>query len=325
MYFDESSRLTENNQTGKDLIRSIDRELAHSFGPGGKGYIEQSLLASRTNSTFSDIERILSSYESAGVVSSFKKAVCPCGHQYRPDDGQCMSCDRDVSEASQGEKAYSILKQPQTPAFDPATAGSTPGVFISYRRADTEKLAADIYYLLRAEGYQVFLDAGEIPVGANPEKQFLNAASHAASFIALVSPSYFESPFCKKEIAHAARCQRRLIRVNIPPVPSAPNDMPWIDNPNWVRQQGDSSGLNPELEQALLSAVRTPASANIADNRYGACQFLLEQMTFLELDQLWNRIEWMKRIRPESSAPEMIRQILQNTPDLGLLCKALSP
>ena len=326
MYFDESSKLIDSNPNDKELIRSLDRELAHSFSPGSTSFVELSLLVYRAKSNFFDVERILSRYESAGVVSSFSKAVCPCGNEYRPDDGECMECHRNVSEASAGDKAYSILQQPVMPAFDPDTAGDDPAVFISYRRADSSKLAADIYYSLHAEGYEVFLDAGEIPVGANPEKHFLKAASNAASFILLVSKHYFDSGFCKKEIAHAARCGRRLIRVNLPPMPPAPNDMPWIDSPNWVKQQGDASGLSGELEQALLSAVRTPASpSTIADNRYGACAFLLEQMTFLELDQLWNRLEWMKQIRPESSKPEMIRQILQNTPDFELLSRALAP
>src|SRR5829696_9148601 len=95
-----------------------------------------------------------------------------------------------------------------------------------------------------------------------------------------------------------------------PPVPSAPGDMPWIDDPSWLRQQGDASGLSSELEKALLNAVCTPAStATIADNRYGACQFLLDQMTFDDLFALWNRLEWMKKIRPEHSVSEMIMQL----------------
>jgi len=104
--------------------------------------------------------------------------------------------------------------------------------------------------------------------------------------------------------------------------------MTWVDDPNWLRQQGDASGLNSELEEALLNAVRTPASpATIADNRYGACQFILEQMTFDELNVLWNRLEWMRRIRPYNSASEMIMQLQQNTPDAkrDVLCTALSP
>jgi len=63
-------------------------------------------------------------------------------------------------------------------------------------------------------------------------------------------------------------------------------------------------------------ASATPASpATIDDNRYGACKFLLEQMTFDELNVLWNRLEWMRRIRPYNSASKMIMQLQQNTPD----------
>jgi TIR domain-containing protein len=329
MYFEESSKLIKDNLQDKDLIRSLDRELARSFAPLGTGFIELSLLGHRTETNFADVERLMSLYEKVGVVSSFNKVMCPNNHSYRPDENQCPECGRDLSEAAPtNEKAYAILKQPQMPAFDPDTAGQKPDVFISYRTGDSAKLAADIYYSLLAEGYQVFLDAGEIPPGADAEKQFLTAASNAGNFISLVSENYFFSDFCKKEIAHAARCRRRLIRVNVPPVPSAPGDMTWIDDPSWLRQQGDASGLSTKLEEALLNAVRTPASpATIADNRYGACQFLLEQMTFDELNVLWNRLEWMRRIRPYNSASEMIMQLQQNTPDAkrDVLCTALSP
>lgn len=329
MYFDESSKLIKDNLQDKDLIRSLDRELARSFAPGETGFIELSLLAHRTGASFADVERLASLYEAVGVVSSFTKVTCPNDHSYRPNEEECPECGSDLSQATPtNEKAYAILKQPQAPAFDPDTAGHEPDVFISYRTGDSAKLAADIYYSLLAEGHQVFLDAGEIPPGAEAEKQFLTAASNATNFISLVSQNYFASDFCKKEIAHAARCRRRLIRVNVPPVPSAPRDMTWIDDPSWLRQQGDASGLSPLLEDALLNGVRTPwSAATIADNRYGACQYLLEQMTFDELTELWNRLEWMKRIRPERAASEMIMQIQQNTPEAkrDTLCKALAP
>jgi TIR domain len=329
MYFDESSKLINNNLSDKVLLRALDRELAHAFAPGGTGFIEQSLLVHRTNSSFAEVERLLRLYESLGVAASFEKVICPCGHAYRRDEGQCMECGRDASEATpSGEKAYAILKQPVMPVFDASAAGLEPDVFIGYRSSDSARLAADIYYSLRAEGFQVFLDAGVIPVGADAAKQFLTAASNATNFIALVSQNYFASPYCKNEIAHAARCRRRLIRVNVPPVPSAPKDVPWIDDPNWVRQEGASSGLTRELEEVLQRAVRTPASSeSIADDRFQACRFLMEQMTDTELIELWNRLDWMKRIRPKNSTAEMIMQILRNTSEIKLdvLCKTLSP
>ena len=104
--------------------------------------------------------------------------------------------------------------------------------------------------------------------------------------------------------------------------------MTWVDDPSWLRQEGDASGLSSELEDALLNAVRTPPSAaTIADNRYGACQFLLEQMIPEDLYTLWNRLEWMKKITPPNSQAKMIMQLQQNTSDAkrDVLCAALAP
>lgn len=330
MYFNESSQLINDNILDKDLIRSLDRELARAFAPEGTGFIEQSRLAYRTNSSFADVNRLMNLYKTVGIVSTFNKLICPLGHVFLPDDGECPECGCEISEATESdEEAYAILKQPVQPWFDPDTASAQPNVFISYRSGDTANLAADLYYSLQAEGHEVFLDAGAIPPSADAERHFLTAASNAANFIALVSPNYFASDFCKREIAHAARCRRRLIRVNIAPVPPAPRDMPWIDDGNWVKQEGQSSGLTPQLDQILLAAVRTPATdATIADKRYNACQFLLGQMTTRpELQEVWNRLEWMKPIETADNPAEMVMQILKNTPEskLALLCNALAP
>jgi hypothetical protein len=330
MYFKESSQLIDDNILDKDLIRGLDRELARAFAPEGTGFIEQSRLAYRSNASFADVARLMSLYEAVGVVSCSNKIICPLDHLFRPGDKECPECGRDISEATvSDEKAYAILKQPDDPWFDPDTASTQPGVFISYRSGDTARLAADIYYSLQAEEYEVFLDAGAIPPSADAERQFLTAASNAANFIALVSQNYFASSFCKREIAHAARCRRRLIRVNIAPVPAPPKDMPWIDDGNWVRQAGESSGLTPQLDKMLLAAVRTPATdTTIADKRYQACQFLLSQMTTkLELLEVWNRLEWLKSIDVANNPPAIVRQILKNTPEskLDLLCAALGP
>src|SRR6266508_2028988 len=118
MYFEESSKLIKDNILDKDLIRSLDRELARSFVPGGTGYADQSLLVHHTNSSFIDVERLMRLYEAVGVVSSFNMVICPKGHLYRPDDGQYPDCGRDASEGTPSdEESYSILKQPLMPVF----------------------------------------------------------------------------------------------------------------------------------------------------------------------------------------------------------------
>src|SRR2546425_274144 len=101
-------------------------------------------------------------------------------------------------------------------------------------------------------------------------------------------------------------------RANLPPVPPAPNDMPWIDGPNWHKQQGNVNGLECDLEESLLSAVQIRSSVEtIADLRREACLFLMEQLSPGELDRLWNRLPWMRDFSPGIVKHQNIRLILQ--------------
>jgi hypothetical protein len=329
MYYKGSSQLIDQSPLDKDAVKRLDRELAHAYAPGGHGYIELSLLCNNSGFPEAVVRNLLARYESVGVVNSYIQVSCPCRTRYDPDDGECMDCGRPVAEATPNDiTCYRILTRPVAPSYNPHTQPAAPNIFISYRHSDCATLAADIYYSFLAEGKSVFLDEGSIAVGADAEKTYLNAASNAEYFIALVSESYFQSDFCKREIAHAARCRRRLIRVNVPPIPSIPSDMPWIDGPNWNKQQGNGNGLHPPLEESLLSAVQLPPSAaTIADLRKEACQFLLEQLSAGELERLWNRLSWMNDFSPGNSKPQNIGLILRETTPQRLpsLCTALAP
>jgi hypothetical protein len=322
MYYKRSLELIDQNPLDKQALRMLDRELAHAYASDGYGYLELPLLCMKTRLSQTVVANLLEHYESAGVVNYYMQVVCPCGEV-------CMACGRPVAEASSnGVTCCQVVLQPIKPAYDPQAQSDTPKVFISYRHADCETLAADIYYSLLAEGQSIFLDDGRIAVGATAEPTYLRAASTAEYFIALVSKDYFQSDFCKREIAHAARCRRRLIRVNIPPVPSAPNDMPWIDGPSWNKQQGNANGLDSGLEESLLSAVRIPSSVEtIADMRKEACEFLMEQLSPGELERLWNRLPWMRDFSPGNARHQNIGSILREvtTQRLPMLCNALAP
>jgi hypothetical protein len=330
MYYAESSTLIANNAGSQSTVGALDREIAHAYSPAGHGYTELPLLLSKVNDTQAAVEALMTSYETSGVVASYERVECQCGESYDGRRPACPNCGRPVASARRtGVTCYEVLKQPSRPSFNPASMPQAPEVFISYRHSDTETLATDIYYSLLKEGLSVFLDDGHIAVGANPEEVFLRAASSAGYFIALVSENYFGSRYCKKEIAHAARAHRRLIRVNVPPnVPAAPPEMPWVNAPNWNPVQGDRSGLTPALEASLLNAVRTPASANVADLRLQACRYLLDQLSLDQVNALWSGLSWMIEIVPGPSKSERIRQILQEAtpPDrLAELCTALGP
>lgn len=313
MYYVESSTLIANGAGSPSTITALDREIAHAYSPAGQGYTELPLLLTAVSDTQAAVEAVMTSYEGLGVVASYERVECPCGESYDGRRPACPNCVLDVGRARKtGIKCYEVLKQPARPSFDPASIPQTPEVFVSYRHGDTETLATDIYYALRREGFSVFLDDGNIAVGANPEEVFLRAASSAGHFIALVSENYFGSPYCKKEIAHAARAHRRLIRVNVPPnVPTAPRDMPWVNDPNWVKEKGERSGMTQPLETSILSAVRTPRSVNLMDLRRQACHYLLTQLSLEQVTAVWNTLPWMTEIVKGNSKNERISQILQ--------------
>lgn len=329
MYFDESLTLTTKSPLDTNAIKLLDRELAHTYAPGGQGFADTALLQHKTQLAQTDILRLLTEYEVASVVVSYAQIECTCGEKYDPAEANCPDCGLDISAATPtGITCHRVVKQPNSPAYDPQNQPAITNIFISYRHADSSRLAADIYYSLRADGHSIFLDNGNIAPGADAERVFLRAASQADYFIALVSNHYFESPYCKKEIAHATRQRKRLLRVNLPPIQPAPNDMPWIDGPNWLRDKGSADGLSPQLEQALLSAISIQSTPNsIADLRIEACQFLMDQLSRNELETLWNRLSWMRDLSPNGSKANMIRLILEEATGakLDTLCNALAP
>ena len=329
MYYEESLNLIKESPLDKEAIKRLDREIAHGYAPNSAGVIEWAWLGHKTKLMSSDLTRLLDLYVEKSVVSKRNEVECLCGDKYDPADESCAACGENVSEATELEsRSYIIEKQPNIPVYDPNQQPSNPTVFISYRHVDTTKLAADIYYSLKAEGHTVFLDNGIIPVGADAEQVFLRAASRAEYFISLVSPTYYNSPYCKKEIAHAARSGKRIVRINIKPVPDAPNDMTWVNKPKWLNVEGHSDGLTPELEEALINSVVIKPAANNADLREDACVFLLHQLTRQQLITVWNQMGMHKNFGEMSdSNPAAITRILQESTSgkLSELCSALAP
>lgn len=295
MYYAESLALISQTPLDRQVVLKLDRELAHTFAPGGYGHLDISEVSYKTFETVAAITGLLKTYETLGVISIYHPVRCSCGELYNSQSCSCPDCGRPSTQATRTKFSHiRIIKQPQQPAYNPLTQPADPDVFISYRRHDSEILATDIYYRLQQEGKKVFLDNGQIPQGANAESTFLRAASVAPYFVALVSPQYFESTFCKKELAHALRCGRRLLRVNVDSIASSPPDMPWINTPNWISEMGSSNGLSPTLEQILLSAIQTQPGAPIIDLRLEACIYLIDQLGPAQLASLWNRLPWMR-------------------------------
>lgn len=328
MYYDKSSRLLTEQPLKQNEIRIVDRLLAHAYLPDGVGSVEKNWVATQAGTGIHDVESLLALYEEDGIVKQTALVQCDCGVEFNSSDSVCPGCSSPVEECDSIDRVvYKIIRQPQEPAYNPENQPNSPDVFISYRRNEASRLAADIYYSLRSRGYSVFLDSGEIPAGADAEFVFLTAASNTRNLILLVSPQFFESPYCQKEIAHAARRRARLLRVNFGlPVP-APPDMTWIDTPNWIAEKGSNEGLTPKLENALVDAVNSSSQAPNADLRREACRFLLEQFSPDGLRKVCNRLPYMTDQNLNVSKAELIGLVLRETTNarIDTLCGVLAP
>lgn len=328
MYYSASDSLTEGSPHHRPLIESLDREIAHAYHPSGRGHLEHALLRSLTRADSDVLEQLLSSYRGAGVVQSLEQWTCPDGNRNDPEDALCPHCGVASSDGEPGDQIIRVIRQPQWPAFNANQQPANPEVFVSYRRADAGILASDIYYLLQSRGIRTFLDVSDIAPGEDPPREYLEAASAAPYFIALVSQTYFESAACRLEIAHAARARNRILRINVPQVPVTPADLIWVDQPNWVAQQGTPSGLSAELAEAVYNAVRTTEGRAI-DLRRDACRYLMERRSRNALLALVRRLPWMREFdftgTPNSGS--IIDAIHRETSDddVPTLCAVLRP
>lgn len=328
MYYAESEAFIQLDPTRHRAIETLDREIAHAYHPSGLGRVERPLLRKRTELDDLTLGDLLAEYERLGVVQVLEQWDDARGHAHDPEEEVCAECGAGRAEGVPGLTIVRVVRQPRLPAFH-AAQPENPDVFLSYRRAEAGTLAADIYYLLRRRGIRVFLDRGDIAAGAHPELEYLQAASAAPTFIALVSKTYLRSLPCTFELAHAARAGNRLLRVNVPPVAPTPPDLVWFNQPSWVAQQGASGGLSHELANTLLEHVRLPRGQNVMDLRLDACRYLLENMSRPELEAVVRRLPYMRGYSYSGVANtnQIVNDVYSLTTDkyVPALCDVLAP
>lgn len=326
MYYSESETLTKRRPEQRGEIEILDRELARAYAPGGRGRTEYSLLRRRTGLSSSELDVLLRGYE--GVISIFRPLRCECGETFDPDESLCPHCHEPEAERTASEQVVRVDQQPREPAFDPEQQPHDPEVFLSYRRAEASRLASDIYYMLKGQGRRVFLDRGEIAPGARPSEMFLRAAATAPYFVALVSPTYFDSAACKLELAHALRGRRRVIYIRFADAPEANREMPWLADLQQISLMNPHDGLSPAFQPALRDALSVQPNAPLGDYRREACRFLLGQMSRNELVDLIGRLPWMRGTSLIGLQLPDVRNLINDETselDLSTLCRALEP
>jgi len=331
MFFAESNNLINNAPADEQDVIKMDRAIARVYAPTLAGWVDEALLLRWTNLPLSRLQNLIRRFEQQMIVQRYKPVQCICGFVYDPEDSICPDCGTTINQATfVQENRFRVIRQPNKPTFDPATAKEPFDVFLSYRHGEAAQLGADLYYALLAKGLRVFLDDGNIPPGVSFEKVFLGAASKTPHFVCLASPFYFNSTYCKTELAHALREGRNLIPVPVDGSWTPPNDMPWLTRVHTANVGGSGQGLSTNLETYLLTQVQQKSPPINHDFHLEACVYLLEQLGDTELTRLIARLTWLRRIAIKGMSTDDLtlaiqREIGNNTTHLQELCTALAP
>ncbi|MEM7061556.1 MAG: TIR domain-containing protein [Cyanobacteria bacterium P01_B01_bin.77] len=85
--------------------------------------------------------------------------------------------------------------------------------FISYGRADSKAFATDLCQQMNDQGFQIWFDQNDIPLGVDFQEQINNGIEKSHNFIFIIAPHAVNSPYCAKEIALALKYNKRIIPI----------------------------------------------------------------------------------------------------------------
>ncbi|MCF2150246.1 TIR domain-containing protein [Desmonostoc muscorum LEGE 12446] len=83
--------------------------------------------------------------------------------------------------------------------------------FISYGRADSKTFAFYLHNRLIQQNLRVWFDQRDIPLGVDFQNQIDEGIEKSDNFLFIISPHSINSPYCRKEIEMAVRCNKRII------------------------------------------------------------------------------------------------------------------
>ncbi|NEP61830.1 MAG: toll/interleukin-1 receptor domain-containing protein, partial [Symploca sp. SIO2G7] len=83
--------------------------------------------------------------------------------------------------------------------------------FISYGRADSKAFAIKLQTCLAEQGFHVWFDFNDIPLGVDFQNQIDDGIEKAHHFLFVIAPHSINSPYCRKEIELAIKCHKRII------------------------------------------------------------------------------------------------------------------
>ncbi|MBT9312740.1 toll/interleukin-1 receptor domain-containing protein [Leptothoe kymatousa] len=121
---------------------------------------------------------------------------------------------RPAHGATQYHQAFiqASIKHPPPPSID---------VFISYSSADGD-IARMVNNALQSQGKTTWFDQESIAAGtANFQQEIYRGIEISDNFLFILSPRSVKSPYCKQEVEHAARFNKRLVTLLHHPIDTA--------------------------------------------------------------------------------------------------------
>ncbi len=125
-------------------------------------------------------------------------------------------------------------------------------VFISYGRRETKGFATKLHDRLRMQGYDVWFDQNDIPLGVDFQDQIDDGITKAHHFIFVIAPHAVKSEYCRKEIELAIKLNKKIIPIlQIEPTDCWDKMHPTIGKLNWIyaREKFDPNLPHEEFEQ----------------------------------------------------------------------------
>ncbi len=130
-----------------------------------------------------------------------------------PQGTPCPDLDTDLDTDPCPERALSLALSVVEGVVEGSRNINTNlyDAFISYGRADSKAFAAKLQERLHNNGFKVWFDFNDIPLGVDYQNQIDDGITKADNFLFLISPHSINSPYCRKEIELAIKLKKRII------------------------------------------------------------------------------------------------------------------
>jgi WD40 repeat protein len=122
-------------------------------------------------------------------------------------------------------------------------------VFISYGRKESKNFATRLHNALLRQGFEVWFDQNDIPLGVDFQNQIDDGIDKAHNFIFVIAPHSVRSEFCFKEIVLAIKRRKRIIPIlHVEPKDDWDKMHPTISKLNWIYMR-EEADLSKPLEE----------------------------------------------------------------------------